>query len=50
MLPTYVKNLLCDVFVVLGTIIVILYATPATVAVLVPLVVMFFIIKVINRY
>ena len=45
MIPTHLKDILSDLFSVLGTLFVVCYATPMIIAVIIPLIFVFFFIQ-----
>ena len=45
MIPTHLKDILSDLFSVLGTLFVVCYATPIIIAVVIPLIFVFFFIQ-----
>lgn len=45
MIPTHIKDILSDMFSVLGTLFVVCYATPIIISVVIPLVILFYLIQ-----
>ena len=45
MIPTHIKDILSDLFSVLGTLFVVCFATPIIIAIVIPLIIIFFFIQ-----